>query len=65
MTVKLSEDNGKTWPYACLIYDGPSAYSDLVNLPEGKIGLLYEYGTNNPYEKIGFTVIPFAKLKGR
>ncbi|WP_455638770.1 sialidase family protein [Parabacteroides sp.] len=65
MTVKLSEDNGKTWPYACLIYAGPSAYSDLVNLPEGKIGLLYEYGTNNPYEKIGFTVIPFAKLKGR
>lgn len=40
MTVKLSEDNGKTWPYACLIYAGPSAYSDLVNLPDGKIGLL-------------------------
>lgn len=65
MTVKLSEDNGKTWPYACLIYSGPSAYSDLVNLPDEKIGLLYEYGTNNPYEKIGFTIIPFAKLKGR
>ena len=63
MTIKLSEDNGQTWPYAYLVYSGPSAYSDLVNLPDGNIGLLYEYGINNPYEKIGFTIIPFNKLK--
>lgn len=63
MTIKLSANNGKTWPYACLVYPGPSAYSDLVNLPNGKIGLLYEYGTNNPYEKIGFTILSFEQLK--
>ncbi len=63
MTIKLSEDNGQTWPYAYLVYSGPSAYSDLVNLPDGNIGLLYEYGINNPYEKIVFTIIPFNKLK--
>ncbi|WP_293716802.1 sialidase family protein [uncultured Parabacteroides sp.] len=63
MTIKLSLNNGKTWPYAFLIYPGPSAYSDLVNLPNGNIGLLYEYGTDNAYEKIGFTSISFETLK--
>ena len=63
MTVKLSKDNGKTWPHAYQVYAGPSAYSDLVNLPGGKVGLLYEYGTENPYEKIGFTILSFEQLK--
>lgn len=65
MTIKLSKNNGKTWPYTYLVYSGPAAYSDLVNLPDGNIGLLYEYGTDNAYEKIGFIRIPFALLKKR
>ena len=32
-------------------------------LRNGNIGLLYEYGINNPYEKIGFIIIPFEQLK--
>ncbi|WP_337812756.1 sialidase family protein [Parabacteroides johnsonii] len=63
MTIKLSENNGETWSYAYQVYSGPSAYSDLTNLGNGNIGLLYEYGINNPYEKIGFTIIPFEQLK--
>jgi len=63
MTIKLSKDNGKTWPYAKLIYSGPSAYSDLVNLRKGNIGLLFEYGENNPYERIGFIAIQKDKIK--
>lgn len=63
MTIKLSENNGQTWPYAYLVYPGPSAYSDLTNLQDGNIGLLYEYGTNNPYEKIGFIITSFKQLK--
>ena len=43
MTIKLSENNGKTWPYAYQVYSGPSAYSDLTNLRNGNIGLLYEH----------------------
>ncbi len=35
MTIKLSENNGKTWPYAYQVYSGPSAYSDLTNLRTG------------------------------
>jgi sialidase-1 len=63
MTVRLSKDNGKTWPYSYLVHPRPTAYSDLVNLSDGNIGLLYEYGTQNPYEKIGFTIISFEQLQ--
>lgn len=63
MTIKMSKDNGKTWPHSYLVYAGPSAYSDLVNLPDENIGLLYEYGNNNAYEKIGFTIISGSDLQ--
>ena len=41
MTVKLSYDEGKTWPVAKLIYEGPVAYSCLTVLANNEIGLLY------------------------
>jgi sialidase-1 len=42
MTVRVSYDEGKTWPVAKLVHEGTSAYSSLVALPDGTIGLLYE-----------------------
>ena len=54
LTVRLSYDEGKTWPVAKVIYAGPSAYSDLVVLPDGTIGCLYERGQKHAYEKITF-----------
>jgi sialidase-1 len=54
MTVRLSYDEGKTWPVARLVYAGPSAYSSLAVLHDGTIGLLYERGTANAYEEIAF-----------
>ena len=42
MTVKMSEDDGATWPAELVIYEGPSAYSSLVKLPKGNVGLFYE-----------------------
>ena len=44
MTVRLSYDEGKTWPVSRLLHDGPSAYSCLAVLPDGDIGCLYEGG---------------------
>jgi hypothetical protein len=44
MTVRLSYDEGETWPIAKTIDPGPSAYSDLVVGSGGDIGLLYERG---------------------
>ena len=42
MTVKLSEDDGLTWPHSRLIYGGFSSYSHLTTLPNGRIGLVFE-----------------------
>lgn len=42
MTVKLSQDDGKTWPFSRLVYGGFSSYSDMTILPDGKVGLLFE-----------------------
>jgi sialidase-1 len=48
MTVRLSYDEGKTWPVARLIYEGSSGYSSLAVLPDGTIGLLYDRGPGKP-----------------
>ncbi|MFV2091040.1 MAG: hypothetical protein ACC642_10295, partial [Pseudomonadales bacterium] len=42
MTVRLSYDEGKTWPVAKVIYPGPSQYSGLVTLPDMTIGCIFE-----------------------
>ena len=54
LTVRLSYDEGATWPVARVVNEGPSAYSSLVALPEHAIGLLFERGTHSPYERITF-----------
>ena len=51
MTVRLSYDEGKTWPVAKVIHEGSAAYSDLVVLGDGTIGCLYE---RDNYGKITF-----------
>src|SRR5262245_49831864 len=65
MTVRLSEDDGKTWPVARQLFDGPSAYSCLTTLPDGTIGCLYERGEKSPYETIAFARFSLAWLTGR
>ena len=56
MTVRVSDDDGRTWATSREIHAGPSAYSCLVMLPNAvapkKVGLLYECGTKTPYERI-------------
>ena len=52
MTVRLSDDEGKTWTSSKLLHAGPSAYSCLTVLPDGILGCLYERGDTAPYEKI-------------
>lgn len=54
MTVRLSLDHGNTWPAAKLIHEGPSAYSSLAEMRYELIGLLYERGESDPYERITF-----------
>lgn len=42
LCVKLSRDDGKTWPLSKTLDPGPSAYSDLAVLPDGTVLCLYE-----------------------
>ncbi len=42
LTIKLSRDDGKTWPIQKTLDAGPSAYSDLAILPDGRVLCLYE-----------------------
>jgi sialidase-1 len=52
MTVRLSTDDGKTWPHAKVLHPGPAAYSCLAVLPDGTIACLYERGDRGPYETL-------------
>ena len=54
MTVRLSYDEGSTWPVSRVVHDGPAAYSSLAILPDSSIGLLFERGDRSPYERISF-----------
>jgi sialidase-1 len=65
MTVRLSDDEGRTWPVSRVIHDGPAAYSSLVVLPDGTIGLLYERGAENPYERLTFARFSLSWLQNR
>ena len=53
LAIKVSRDGGKTWPVERVIHEGPAAYSNLVELADHNLGLLYENGTKSPYEKDG------------
>ena len=54
MTVRLSEDEGKTWPHARVLHEQAAAYSCLARLADGRAGCLYECGETNAYERITF-----------
>lgn len=40
--IRMSFDNGQTWPVSRVFQPGGMAYSTLATLPNGNIGLLYE-----------------------
>ncbi len=54
LTIRMSTDQGKTWPIARSIHDGPAAYSCLAVLPDRSIGCLYEAGEKHSSESLKF-----------
>ena len=52
LTVRISYDEGETWPVSKTLYTGPSAYSDLAVGPDMTINCLYERGDETPYESL-------------
>jgi sialidase-1 len=64
LTLRASRDEGRSWPIARLLDDGPGAYSALAVLRDGTIGVLYETGAVHPYEKITFARLNLEWLLG-
>lgn len=62
MTVRLSDDDGKTWKKSKSIYSGPAAYSNLIELQNGTMACYFEAGQNSPYEGIVFMKLQFEDL---
>ncbi len=58
-TVRASFDEGKSWPVSRLIDAGPSGYTSLTRMPDGRIGLLYE---SDGYKKIKFVAFGLDSL---
>ena len=54
MALRISYDEGRTWPIEKVLREGPSAYSSMTVLSDGSIGILYEQGEKEIYEKISF-----------
>ncbi|MCC7425038.1 MAG: exo-alpha-sialidase [Planctomycetaceae bacterium] len=50
MTVRLSRDEGKSWPVARKLLDGDSQYSCLALLPDGSIGCLLDRWESGNYQ---------------
>lgn len=58
MTVKQSDDSGKTWRAVYRLSEFPAAYSDLLVLDNGDVAVFYETGEKTSYDTMTFTVIP-------
>jgi sialidase-1 len=44
ITVRMSYDEGKTWPMTKLVRKGPGAYSSMTVFPDDSVGILLETG---------------------
>ncbi|GAA5220180.1 sialidase family protein [Membranihabitans marinus] len=63
LVVRLSEDNGETWPIAKTIDKGNAMYSDMAVLPDKSVLVLYEKGKNKALNCIRLN-IEWLKTKG-
>ncbi|MEU0037731.1 sialidase family protein [Streptomyces sp. NPDC006333] len=62
MAVWSSTDAGGTFTRATTLSARPAAYSDLVPLGSGRVGILYETGESGPYARIEFRRLAAAAL---
>ena len=65
LTVRLSYDGGRTWPASRVIQAGPAAYSTVIALPHGYVGVLYERGEKISIERITFARFPLDWITRR
>lgn len=59
LTLKMSEDEGKTWPFSHLLHQGSSGYSDIAVAADKTIYVLYEGNLGPPAKGNSITVLRF------
>lgn len=62
-TVRLSRDDGRTWPVSRVVCPGPFAYSCLTSLPDGAVGLVFEAANYRRIQFCRFTLDWLAAKK--
>ncbi|MFE5107764.1 exo-alpha-sialidase [Streptomyces sp. NPDC056663] len=64
MALWSSADGGRSFRKMLTLSSRKAGYSDLVQLDDRTVGILYETGDNGPYEEIAFHRIPVRSLGG-
>lgn len=62
LILRVSYDNGLTWPKQITIKKQLSAYNDLVALPDGDVICLFETGKLLPYGGVAFQLVKGANI---
>jgi sialidase-1 len=60
--IRLSRDEGKTWPVSRVLYAGSFGYSCLAGLPDGSVGCLFE---RDGSKRISFARFSVGWIEGR
>ena len=63
MTIKKSSDGGKSWKGQYIVYEGNSGYSDLVELSDSQIALIYEGGEKRYTYGLAFKVVNIKSIQ--
>jgi len=63
MAISLSNNDGVNWTARYIVEPGQAAYSDMVIVGKDHLGISYETGQVNPYEKITFQSYSLDSLK--
>ena len=65
LTVRLSRDQGKTWPVSRIVEEAPCRYSDLAVAKDGTILCIYTTGRKRDREKISLARFNLEWLNGK
>jgi sialidase-1 len=63
LTVRLSHDEGETWPESRCITSGPSAYADMTLLADSSVGMLCECGETRYNQRLAFCRFTLAWVR--
>ena len=64
LTLRSSCDNGEHWSEGTVLHEGPAGYSVLAMLPNGRVGVFAENGTNGTFDKLTFRSVSLDDLTG-